>query len=143
MDGLNRPNIFGSMPLHVAASMQHTQAVHTLIELGAEMEPLNAAHETPLMLASRHGFGDIASALLASGQASPNRQDGAGWTALHHAVAFGHAGVMQLLLDNGANAHVRAAQGFRPIDFAVSQAVQGRGGTPGPLAAFLARGLVL
>lgn len=143
MDRLDRPNILGSMPLHIAASMQHTQTVHTLIELGANVDVQNAARETPLMLAARHGFDDVALTILNSGEAVINRQDLAGCTALHHAVAFGHTSMVSLLLHHGASPNIRASQGWRPVDFAVSKAVQGRGGSPGPLGVFLARGLVL
>lgn len=109
MDRLDRPNIFGSMPLYIAASMRHIETIHTLIQLGASVELLNATPETPLMMASRHGYKDIESALIASGDASPHRQDTAGWTAMHHAVALGHAGTVQLLLNHGANVHERTS----------------------------------
>lgn len=121
--------------------MNYVEAVHTLLELGADVDPQNRARETPLMLAARHGHDDIIPSLIASG-AEPNHLDVAGWAALHYAVMFGHVGTVQLLLDNGANPHTRTPQEMRPIAMAIWRALQGGDG-PGPLPIFLSRGSTL
>ncbi|KAL3909141.1 MAG: hypothetical protein SGILL_008207, partial [Bacillariaceae sp.] len=47
-----------------------------------------------------------------------NRQDKNGWTALHFATRSGHARVVQLLLDNGADPELAGKTGETPLDIA-------------------------
>lgn len=46
--------LHGPSPLHVAVRMANADAVRTLLELGAQPDPVNSAGQTPLHLAAVH-----------------------------------------------------------------------------------------
>ena len=67
-------------------------------------EHLVPANSAPclLMEAARNGQESVVATLLATG-IDPNSYGETDWMALHHAAAYGHANVVKLLLDAGAD----------------------------------------
>jgi ankyrin repeat protein len=110
----------GNAPLHAAAMQGHIPALKALLaEAGVAIHARNAAGETALHLAAKHGQPDAVSWLLRRG-ASPQERDSRGWTPAHAAAVAGHAAVLPLLpkpslcLPDGSGAtplHHAAAQG--------------------------------
>lgn len=68
-----------------------------------------------LLLASKLGFPDIASLLIAFG-ADINYEDKNGWTPLMYAVGKGHLEMVKLLLSNQADVTLRDKRGLNVID---------------------------
>lgn len=81
-DGLNTP-------LHEAASGDwgNQTAIHTLLELGADPNPVNTEGDTPLMLAAARAEVECIKALLEAG-ADPMLKNNSGKTALEMAKAY-------------------------------------------------------
>jgi ankyrin repeat protein len=83
---------------------------------------------TPLIAAAIYGMADIIPDLVARG-ADVNGQNGhtsppivhaRGGTALHYAVSWGNAELVELLITHGADLQIRDdVNGFRPIDYAL------------------------
>ena len=72
-----------------------------MIEHGVEIDSLNAAHESPLHVASGHGNKELLELLLSHG-AGLERRDREGRTPLLTAASAGHSGVMKHLVTAGA-----------------------------------------
>jgi ankyrin repeat protein len=95
-----------SQPLHHAAAADCAALVTALVAAGADANRATSSG-TPLHWAAGEGASAAAAALLASG-ADANAVDDDGMPPLLLAVASGHAGIVQMLLDAGADA-ARAA----------------------------------
>ena len=78
---------------------------------GGRSQPQRPAHLTPLHLAARQGYLEIAQLLLQSGADPNRRQDPTGSTPLHLAVEHQHEKVTRLLLEQGANPNLAARDG--------------------------------
>ena len=68
-----------------------------------------------------------------------NATDGNGWTPLHGAAYKGHEGVVELLINGGANLNATDADGDTPLDWAKNKPktaalLRGHGGKPGSAA---------
>lgn len=88
-----------------------------LLTAGAEVNELNQAHETALVLANSNlknpqnlATADITSKLLAA-RANPDVTDGRQRSALHYATIANNARAVQLLVDAGANANLKDLEG--------------------------------
>ena len=89
----------GQVALYLAVRSESTQVFALLLEhAGLKVDAVNAADETPLMMAALRGQLDSTQRLLARG-ATINRP---GWTPLHYAASGPEAKVVALLLDRGA-----------------------------------------
>jgi uncharacterized protein len=96
----NTPDESGQVALYVAVRTESNKVVATLIEHpGLKVDAVNAADETPLMMAALRGQLDNTQRLLARG-AAINRP---GWTPLHYAASGPEPKVVALLLDRGAS----------------------------------------
>lgn len=76
-----------------------------------DVNALNAAGESPLMLAAIAGDLDASQKLLARGA----RVNGSGWTALHYAASGPNTRLVELLLSQGANLEAEAPNGSTPL----------------------------
>ena len=109
-----------STPLHLASSHGCFKATHMLLEFGATVNIQNNGGETPLhrsltnIGATPYRALDITRSLLEHG-AVVDAHDHRHWTALHLASYAGNLNLVQLLLDNGANACVRDNEGETPL----------------------------
>eukprot|EP01052_Picozoa_sp_SAG31_P021037 SAG31_NODE_1607_length_7760_cov_3.640386_1_plen_793_part_00 len=64
LDNSNRPDDFnGSTPLHLAAFYGHTEALHALVDAGADVDAADAKGQTPGHLAAQAGHTAILAAL--------------------------------------------------------------------------------
>ena len=113
-------------PIHSAARMRDVQAVRQELDAGVDVDVVNGRAEngdggnTPLWFAaqgpSSNGV-DVARVLIEAGE-DVNKQCEHGRTALHMAAAWGHADVVQLLLENGANPTIVDEEGMAPPNVA-------------------------
>jgi len=78
---------------------------------GTDVNALNAAGETPLMLAAIAGDLDASQKLLARGA----RVNMPGWTPLHYAASGPNTRVVELLLAQGADLEAEAPNGSTPL----------------------------
>ena len=75
---------------------------------------------TPLMIASRYGYIQIAKCLLEH-DCDINLVDNFGFTALHYAAACGHYKIVDLLLKMGADPSIKSIEGCTATDFSIAQ----------------------
>lgn len=108
----------GLAPLHWALVRRDTGMVDLLLERGSSIDVRSVQGATPLMNAVQEQSISIemVSFLLDRG-ADPNATDNRGFTALHRAAEFGQLGIVQLLLDRGANRHPES-EGYTPQSLA-------------------------
>jgi len=76
-----------------------------------DVNALNAAGESPLMLAAIAGDLDASQKLLARGA----RVNGSGWTPLHYAASGPNTRLVELLLSQGADLEAEAPNGSTPL----------------------------
>jgi cytohesin len=116
----------GSTPLWLAASRGDAAIIEALLKGGADAnEPLPLGRR-PLMLAARSGNVAAVRALLDRG-AEPNaREDQRGTTALMQAADQGHADVIAVLIEHGAD----VAAGSAPVLRDGRTAALGKSGDP-------------
>eukprot|EP00927_Polykrikos_kofoidii_P029994 TRINITY_DN25877_c0_g1_i1.p1 TRINITY_DN25877_c0_g1~~TRINITY_DN25877_c0_g1_i1.p1 ORF type:complete len:515 (+),score=115.86 TRINITY_DN25877_c0_g1_i1:116-1660(+) len=85
-------------PLHIAALHGKAKCCQTLIELKANVQPINKAGQTPLHLAAREGMLGVVKTLL-NGNASIAPTDTGGQTPLHLAAFRGKGVIVAYLLE--------------------------------------------
>lgn len=82
--------VLGRRPLHWAALSGKPQLLSYLIEAGAEVDDVDVANRTALMLAVEHGTLECTTMLLAFGADANIAEKRMGWTPLHQASKHGH-----------------------------------------------------
>ncbi len=106
--------------IHSAARMRDVEAVRQQLAAGVDVDVVNGRAEngdggnTALWFAAQGPWPngvDVARVLIKSG-ADVNKQCEHGRTALHMAAAWGHADVVQLLLENGTNPTILDEEGL-------------------------------
>jgi ankyrin len=109
-------------PIHSAARMRDVPVVRQELAAGVDVDVVNGRAEngdggnTALWFAAQGPWPngvDVARVLIEAG-ADINKQCEHGRTALHMAAAWGHADVVRLLLDNGADPTVADEEGMTP-----------------------------
>ncbi len=106
MNGANlgaRDEEDGGTPLHVAADEGFDGIAEALLQRGAEKDALDHEGCTPLMGASMRGHAPVVKTLLAAGANLSVRNRVRGLTALDIAAAEGHVGVIEVIVDHGAD----------------------------------------
>jgi ankyrin repeat protein len=113
-------------PIHSAARMRDVDAVRRELAAGVDVDSVNgrAANgdggNTALWFAAQGswtGGVEVASVLIEAG-ANVNKLCEHGRTALHMAAAWGHADVVGLLLENGADPTITDDEGLSPPEVA-------------------------
>jgi ankyrin repeat protein len=99
----------GSTPLWLAASQGDAAVVAALLKGGADANEALPLGRRPLMLAARSGSVETVRALLAAGAAVDARESARGTTALMQAADQGHADVIALLVEQGADVAAASA----------------------------------
>ena len=112
-------------PLHAAASHGRTDTIQLLLRHGAAVNAAPSAGITPLHVAAKSGHAQATALLLRHGANVNARQDDAGQTPLHLAVARHHRWnrTVEVLLRAGADARVQTTglhAGITPLQKAVN-----------------------
>lgn len=85
--------------LHLACESGDKTVVSILIAKNANLSALKQDDVSPMHIAARHGFTDIAEELMMRGEDLLNRMDCDHRTPLHYAAAQNQVKMIQLLLD--------------------------------------------
>ena len=102
----------GNTGLHVALLEGLPSAAGVLLKApGLDVNVVNKAGETPLMMAALKNNVDVARTLIERG-AAINKS---GWTPLHYAATGGNTDIMNMLLDKGAQIDARSPNGTTPL----------------------------
>ena len=109
---LNAADAHGQPGLSVAIRAESPKVVKVLLERpGIDVNALNAAGESPLMLAAIQG--DLVDVKLLIGHGARVNQPG--WSALHYAAASPHTDVLKFLIEQGADVQARSPNGTTPL----------------------------
>ncbi|KAN0105623.1 Ankyrin repeat-containing domain protein [Russula decolorans] len=100
--------------LHAAAEEGNMDVLKSLLVQGADINPRNESHRTPLNLAAAKGNDHVVRLLIERG-AEVDSCDKWGWTPLHAASRFGHLEVSRVLIDHDANVNARQKSNFTPL----------------------------
>jgi len=114
-------NRYGVTPLSLACTNGNGAMVVLLLKAGADPNAALPGGETPLMTAARVGSLHAVKALVAHGARVDSKDERRGQTALMWAAAEGHAEVVEMLIEVGADFRARLASGFTPLLFAVRE----------------------
>ena len=102
----------GQPALILALQLESPKVAKVLMDAkGVQIDILNHAGETPLMMAALKAEVDSATALVAHG-AAINKD---GWSPLHYAATGGSAAIVKLLLSKGATLEARSPNGSTPL----------------------------
>ncbi|KAG0325529.1 hypothetical protein BG000_001773 [Podila horticola] len=110
----------GRTQLHQWAEAGDLEMVGTLLEGGADRNPVDQDGMTPLHLAAKVGNTEVLTLLLAYG-CNINTQDHDKATALHEAVRHHHADAVRMLLQNNARLSLRDSRKRTCLDLASSK----------------------
>jgi ankyrin repeat protein len=114
---VNTPRVSeGPTPLHLALQLNHTEVMKVLLRNGADVNQETNAFHTPFMWAVRLGKPEYVTVLLAH-NADINKVSN-DVSALHIAAGSGNAGMLELLLDKGADVSINSDLGCRPLHIA-------------------------
>lgn len=108
---VNHRGLDGSTALHVVVAKRNSYWLSFLLEKGADKNAADRNGDTPLILASRSGYGDGVAQLLRS-RADIDRSNRLGETALIAAVQQRQAAIVSSLLKLGANPDKRDHTGY-------------------------------
>ena len=104
------PHVDGVTGVHVAAEEGHLDCVNLLIAAGADVTVLDDEDRTPLMLAVKGNYGEVASALVKAG-ADPNTpyvdDEGETHNLLMDSIIVENADFALLLIESGAELYHR------------------------------------
>lgn len=105
-------------PLFDAVNNHKVKAVEYLIECGANLTLTDTKGMTCFHVAVRHGHTDLIQVLLKTGQIDINDQDDGGWTPIMWAAEDKQYDATQVLIENGANLHIRDLEFNVPLHWA-------------------------
>lgn len=116
---VNAPDQNGTTPLMAACRWGKLNMVRILLQHGAKAdEPRTAKGRTPLMVACAYYSGPDICGLLIKYGANVNAQANDGSTALMLAANNGKVAVVELLLNQKANAYAKDTKGSTALDYA-------------------------
>lgn len=102
----NDPHVDGVTGAHVAAQGGHLESVKILIDAGADVTILDDEERSPLLLAVKGNYGDVASALVKGG-ADPNTpyvdDEGVKHNLLFDSLLVENGDFAELLIESGAD----------------------------------------
>jgi ankyrin repeat protein len=114
-------NRYGITPLTLAITNGDSVMVEMLLKAGADPDTTLPGGETALMTAARVGTLASVKALLGRGAKVDSKDEKHQQTALMWAAAEGHAPVVEMLIEVGADFKARLASGMTPLLFAVRE----------------------
>lgn len=115
---VNHGDGHGNTALTSAARECDVVAVDVLLRYEAEVDPVNAMSETPLMVASKLGHTPVVRRLLQEEHMQIDFRDDEDRTPLSFAAQFGHYEVIRLLLDKGVDPNLKDERGRIPLSIA-------------------------
>jgi ankyrin repeat protein len=107
----------GWTPLHVAVRNNRLEVVRLLIQAGADVTISTKTGRTPLHTASEKGSFEVAKLLLGVGVNVKFQ----GLTPLHLAAQSGHRGLVEYLMNQGADPKIADGLNHTPLDKALQQ----------------------
>lgn len=114
---VNAIDKWGCTPLHYAAESGSVEIAVLLLDLGAEIAPVNLFADMPIHNAAREGRVELVGLLLDRG-ADINAVGTEGATPLRWAAREGHVGLSKLLIARGADQSIRDKEGRTPRELA-------------------------
>jgi hypothetical protein len=96
---IDKQDIIGRTPLHIACEKGLLSFAAKLIELGADVTKQTILTMTPLHLAAASGSREIVEILLRCPRVIINAQDINGWTPFHYATRHNHASICHDIAD--------------------------------------------
>ena len=112
----NQANDIGVTPLLLAATNGSPTMVARLLKAGANANAALESGETPLMAAARAGNAEAVRQLLIARAAVNAKENWRGQTALMWAVAQKRPGVVQALIEAGADIHARTKSWYELVN---------------------------
>jgi ankyrin repeat protein len=104
------PHVDGVTAVHVAAEEGHLECVNLLVAAGADVTVVDEEERTPLLLAVKGNYGEVASALVKAG-ADPNTpyvdEEGESHNLLMDSIIVENEDFALLLIENGADLYYR------------------------------------
>ena len=105
----------GRSPLHCASTSGSLEVVKMLVEAGAGVDVTDDCVRTCLIFAAYYGHTETVRYLVGLPEVDVNHCDSQNETALHYAAKKGHAEVVQVLIDAGADIDTRNNDGHSPL----------------------------
>ncbi|NIP60304.1 MAG: hypothetical protein GWM92_18235, partial [Gemmatimonadetes bacterium] len=115
-----RPVLDTGPPVADAAMKGNLAAVRALVEQGADVNAAQGDGMTALHWAALNGDAELARILVYAGATLKAVTRAGGHTPLHLAARAGHPGVIDVLLDAGADPEPRSATGVTPLHLAAA-----------------------
>jgi ankyrin repeat protein len=112
-DGDKAANLWGETPLMIAAKADFPEAMHLLLDQGADAARRSQFLETALHFAAHHYTAETIHLLVTAG-ADINAPDRTGQTALHIAAHHNRRDVVKTLIARGADPTIKDARGRTP-----------------------------
>jgi len=116
------PKTGSNLDIHIAVGFRDVAMLRKLIDLGSNLDAINAVGDTPLMHAAMFDNFQIAKMLIEGG-ADTNFSNN-GRTALRNAAMHGKINIVKLFLEKGVDVNVQDHYGDTPLDHATSTIIQ-------------------
>ncbi len=118
---VNRANDYGATALYEAAGYADAALIDMLLSVGANANAALLSSQTPLMMAANRGMAESVNLLLSGGADPDAKESKGGQTALMWSAAEGHSAVTEILIEHGADVHLRSNGGFSALMFAAQK----------------------
>ncbi|EKE39032.1 hypothetical protein ENUP19_0181G0011 [Entamoeba nuttalli] len=105
----------GNTLLHIAVKGRQGDMIQFLVNLGMDINCVNAEGITPLMYAIELGFDDISLDILQIKSLDLEHWDHMGRTALHYCALYGNAVMANILLENGIDVDKCDINGYNAL----------------------------
>eukprot|EP01105_Mastigella_eilhardi_P000961 TRINITY_DN1120_c0_g1_i1.p1 TRINITY_DN1120_c0_g1~~TRINITY_DN1120_c0_g1_i1.p1 ORF type:complete len:1221 (-),score=409.90 TRINITY_DN1120_c0_g1_i1:38-3700(-) len=116
-EAINKANLNGDAPIHIAAARGDCDVVLALVQAGADVNAKNAENCTVLQLAVEKDNTEVVKivASAAEGIVDINAKTNEGWTPLYTACFRGNLAAVEALTKCGANPNMQNQLGWSPL----------------------------
>ncbi|KAI1157562.1 ankyrin repeat-containing domain protein [Nemania serpens] len=108
----------GWTALHLAANIDHCNAIIALVKAGSDVGALNLEGQSPLLLAAKNGKATSIEALLGFKPDLDTRDTISGRSAVSYAAENGYAEVATLLIEAGCDIYSKGEETYSPLQHA-------------------------
>uniref|UniRef100_A0A0K0DSU0 Osteoclast-stimulating factor 1 n=1 Tax=Strongyloides stercoralis TaxID=6248 RepID=A0A0K0DSU0_STRER len=105
-------------PLHESSRRGNVKFLKDCLANGVSPNSLDKSGATPLFWACHSGYDEIVELLLSIKNIDLNNKNKMGDTALHAAAWKGRGKIVEMLVENGADLHIRNNDNLKPVDLA-------------------------